>query len=336
MKLIGLYVENFGGLSRFSLDFNEGLTCILQPNGFGKTTIAEFIRAMFYGFPRKSKTLEKSRRQKYEPWGGGTFGGNLVFEHEGKRYRLERTFARNPKGDTFTVIDLDTNKKTDCFTEEIGQQLFGIDADSFERSTYLPQIHLDDTLATTSIQAKLSDLVEDTADVGNFDKAVAALKASRSALIPYRGSGGGVAETAAEITVLQQRLDDLAAQERGLDAQLETAAQAKQTAEKIRTQLKQLRQQLDTASSQEADRLLRQQYAQLQQRYDRCTERLALYRKKYPQGLPQEQELRSVQLAAERLKQMQVGMLLPDAEQLHVCRNLCAEYARLQDELQTL
>ena len=336
MKLTELYIENFGGLSHFSLDFSEGLTCVMQPNGFGKTTIAEFIRAMFYGFPRKSRTLEKSRRQKYEPWSGGTFGGNLVFEHGEKRYRLERTFARNPKGDTFALIDLDTNKKTDCFTEEIGLQLFGIDADSFERSTYLPQIHTDDTLATTSIQAKLSDLVEDSADVGNFDRAVAALKASRSALIPYRGSGGSVAETAAEITALQLQLEALTAQERSLYEQLESATQQEQTAEKIRIRLEQIGQALDAASSQEADRLLRQQYAQLQQRYDRCAERLAQYRKKYPRGLPPEEELHTAQLAAERLTQVQAEVQPPDEAQLRTCRNLCAEYTRLQSELQNL
>ena len=106
MKLISLYIENFGTLNRYSLDFTDGLTAITQPNGFGKTTLAEFIRAMFYGFPRKAKTLEKSKRQKYLPWNGGVFGGNLVFELEGRRFRMERTFGAVPKADTFSVIDM--------------------------------------------------------------------------------------------------------------------------------------------------------------------------------------------------------------------------------------
>ena len=123
MKLIGLYIENFGGLQKYSLNFEMGITSVIQPNGFGKTTLAEFIRAMFYGFPRKSKTLEKSLRQKYTPWGGGQFGGNLTFEYDGKHYRVERTFGANPKGDTFAVIDLETNRKTNLFPEELGQKL---------------------------------------------------------------------------------------------------------------------------------------------------------------------------------------------------------------------
>ena len=44
MKLISLYIENFGGLSRYELDFADGLTVIEAENGFGKTTLAEFIR----------------------------------------------------------------------------------------------------------------------------------------------------------------------------------------------------------------------------------------------------------------------------------------------------
>ena len=60
MKLISCYIENFGGLSQFSQEFGPGLTVIREDNGFGKTTLAEFIRAMFYGFPRKSpKQLSK-------------------------------------------------------------------------------------------------------------------------------------------------------------------------------------------------------------------------------------------------------------------------------------
>ena len=87
MKLIHLYIENFGGLHQYELNFSDGLTVIQEENGFGKTTLAEFIRAMFYGFPRKAKTLEKSRRQKYTPWQGGKFGGNLTFQLDGKDYR---------------------------------------------------------------------------------------------------------------------------------------------------------------------------------------------------------------------------------------------------------
>ena len=50
MKLIQCHIENFGGLSDVDFSFEDGLTVLYQPNGFGKSTLAAFIKAMFYGF----------------------------------------------------------------------------------------------------------------------------------------------------------------------------------------------------------------------------------------------------------------------------------------------
>ena len=91
MRLISCHISAFGGLRDYDLEFQPGLTVVAGPNGCGKTTLAEFLRAMFYGFPRTGgKDLNRDRRKKYLPWSGGTWGGNLVFEHEGVRYRAER------------------------------------------------------------------------------------------------------------------------------------------------------------------------------------------------------------------------------------------------------
>ncbi|MBQ3516575.1 MAG: AAA family ATPase, partial [Lachnospiraceae bacterium] len=49
MRLVSCYIENFGKLHRFSYDFQEGLNVICEENGWGKTTLAAFLKAMFYG-----------------------------------------------------------------------------------------------------------------------------------------------------------------------------------------------------------------------------------------------------------------------------------------------
>ena len=332
MKLIRLYVENFGGLSHYSLYFEKGITTVIEPNGFGKTTLAEFIRAMFYGFPRKSKNLDKSLRQKYAPWNGGQYGGYLEFEYEGRCYRIERTFGTNPKADTFSAIDLTANRKTNRFTEELGQELFGLDADSFERSTYLPQQRSETPLATVSIQAKLSNLVEDSADVGNYDKALAALKERRSAFVPYRGNGGIVAETAAQLTGLQLQLEELLTLETRLQLQLEAVQKAQQDLETIKQRQVQLEEAIETASRQETSNVLQQQYHQLQQRHRKVSERLAFYRKTYPRGLPSEQQLRCAETAAQHLAQAEATAPYPSKTQIDNCRKLCGEYTQAKKE----
>lgn len=336
MKLESLYIENFGGLHQYALDFETGITSLIQPNGFGKTTLAEFIRAMFYGFPRKSKTLDRSLRQKYTPWNGGSFGGNLTFAYQGQRYRMERTFGANPKGDTFAVIDLETGRKTNRFPEEIGQELFGLDAESFERSAYLPQLRESDAFLTASVQAKLSGLVEESGDVANYDKAMAALRAERSALQPYRGSGGAVAETAANISRLQLRLDTLYGQETRLGEVQETAVRERQTVERTRRELADLGQRLREAARREGDILRRRQYEQLCARHSGAEAAAYDIRRKYSGVLPQEDALRRAELAAERLEQSRKeGRKQPclSRSQLEECRRLWAEYEMLQSRL---
>ena len=50
MKLIRMHVDNFGCLHDFDYEFDEGVNVLLQDNGWGKTTMADFLKAMLYGF----------------------------------------------------------------------------------------------------------------------------------------------------------------------------------------------------------------------------------------------------------------------------------------------
>lgn len=206
MRLIECYVENFGCLSGYTLKFCEGLTVINEPNGFGKSTLAAFIKAMFYGFPKSVRSLDKNERKLYMPWNGGNFGGSLSFEHEGIKYRIERFFAAVPRQDKFMLYELEPFQESRRFGENIGVEIFGLDAESYEKSTYMPQIRVNGAFATTGIQAKLSDLVEENDDIYNFDKAYSILREKRIFFLPYRGNGGRINALRSEISRLQCRL----------------------------------------------------------------------------------------------------------------------------------
>ncbi len=355
MKLISLYIENFGGLSCYELQFESALTVIKAPNGFGKTTLAEFIRAMLYGFPRKAKALEKSKRQKYAPWGGGVFGGNLTFEHEGVPYRLERTFGATPKGDTFSLTDLRTNSKSSRFSEEIGIQLFGLDSDSFERSTYLPQVRDDGILTTAAIQAKLSDLVEDSSDIGNYDRAIDALKAKRSTFVPYRGSGGLAAQADGMVTKLQMQLDQALLQQRQLLSAQEDAARTEQEIRQMQADLERCQEELTAASEMAAIAARQRQYQELKDQCRQAAARLEAYQQRYPAGIPDEQALQVADAMADRLafltaqhtaarEDARLQWLpqehacfetrLPERDELEENRRKCGEYEALQAKIQ--
>ena len=102
MKLIACHINNFGKLSNLNINFNDGVNIINQPNGWGKSTLAAFLKAMLYGFDTKKEpgAFEKERKL-YKPWQGGTYGGELDFETGGVEYRIVRSFGLTEKQDDF-------------------------------------------------------------------------------------------------------------------------------------------------------------------------------------------------------------------------------------------
>ena len=156
-------------MQNFSYDFKDGLNTIKEENGFGKTTLATFIKSMFYGLDASKS--EKSERKRYKPWQGGNFGGNIEFELNGKQYRIERFFGTKASDDTFKIHDLSSNLESKDFSENIGEEIFKINKEGYERSTYIPQggiqIEMEDSLS-----AKLGNILESENDVNTSDEAI--------------------------------------------------------------------------------------------------------------------------------------------------------------------
>ena len=173
MLIKELYIENFGKLTKYRKSFTDGLNHFVEDNGFGKTTLSVFIKAMFYGFEENRRhSLDENDRKRYTPWQGGAFGGWLSFEVKGKNYRVERTFGSKSSEDTFDLYDLDTGTPSSDFSASLGEAIFGIDADGFERTVFLSEKNLSGKNTNPTISAKLSDLVGTEGDIGGFDDAI--------------------------------------------------------------------------------------------------------------------------------------------------------------------
>ncbi len=300
MKLISCYIENFGGLHQYSVNFEEGLTVIEAPNGFGKTTLAEFLRAMFYGFPRASKDLQKHPRQKYLPWQGGKYGGWLLFEQDGHRYRIERSFGEKPAQDKFKLMDEDTGRESAAYTANIGEELFGIDADAFQRSTYLPQNHEGGPLSTDSIRAKLGNLLEDTGDMAGYEKALTRLQDRRKLYELQRGSGGSIYRAQQQITALQQEIRTAEAKAPELEQLRADMEQAKAEQATAALDLKTIRNDISAAARLQADKALSEQYESITAQLADIAARQSALDDHYPMGLPSETELNEAEALLEQ------------------------------------
>lgn len=302
MKLLRCYIENFGTLHKFEISFKEGITVIKAPNGFGKTTFAAFIRAMLYGLPRGNRnSLEKDLRRKYSPWQGGRFGGCMEFELEGESYRVERFFGDRPAQDSFAVYYMPALRPSTRFTENLGVELFGLDAESFERSTCMAQLSETGNLSTDSIRAKLSNLVEDTGDVNNCEKAVASLRRARTKLMPYRGTGGEIEMADNRISELQSELASLTTVKETLPAIYEEIAELEKKAEDTEARMEGLRLEIMSSSEQKAEQLLAERKRGLSVRCEAAAAELDRLSAVYVNGMPSEREISLVSEAMDRL-----------------------------------
>lgn len=206
MRLLTCHVENFGKLSDFSYDFADGYNAVVLPNGAGKSAFAAFLRVMFYGFAGETKRTElEKERKRYQPWQGGTYGGQLTFTTDGKYYLLSRVFGKTAKGDSFRLQDANTLLDSADYTEQIGQELFGIDAESFMRTIYIGQAECATFAATDSVSAKLGNQMEETEDMASYDVANKKLADAINQLSDKR-STGKLAKLERETHVLAQEI----------------------------------------------------------------------------------------------------------------------------------
>lgn len=315
MKLLRCHIENFGVLSDFDFSFADGLTTICQSNGFGKSTFAAFIKAMFYGFPRTgARNVVENERRRYDPWQGGKYGGYLEFETQGTGYRVTRYFGKTAAKDTFSLLNLNNRQPSAAYSEKLGEELFRLDADSFARSTYVSQLSARDMEATTSIRTKLSNLVDDTNDLSNYDTAEKKLRDCRTKFRAYRGSGGMINEIREQYLTAENQ-KDLAEQQRPRLQEIveEIEELNKERAAKTNT-VHELREQFRLSSDQKARRFKQKRLAELREDVAGNRRNLEEMNARYSAGYPtfaeikaQQNNLSVIRQESEHLQQLNIS-----------------------------
>lgn len=199
MIIKSCYIENFGKFNDKTFEFTPSLNVIKEDNGWGKSTLAMFIRSMFYGLQYK-RTSKLYERNKYIPWQGGNFGGSLIFEIDSRQYRIERFFGEtNTKNDTFKLYNAKLNIESKDYSDKIGEEIFGVDCDSFDKSVF---IALDNKKPEISdkITERLNELVSKKKETCNIKDALDKLDKYSTEIAAKRGKGG-------ELNRLKENLD---------------------------------------------------------------------------------------------------------------------------------
>ena len=176
MKLISCHIDAFGKLKNVDVSFKENITSICEKNGYGKTTLASFIKAMFYGLGANARKNSKlTDRTKYQPFEGGKFGGELVFVSEKGKFKIRRIFNRTATLDEFYLYNAENNLKSDAYSSNIGRELFGVGKETFDATIFFGQKELPSEI-NDDIKASLSTGKLYGDDVDALSKAVEKIK----------------------------------------------------------------------------------------------------------------------------------------------------------------
>ena len=206
MKLLSLYIVGFGKFVNQSFDFSKDIVVIKQDNGWGKSTLADFIECMLFGLDNaRSKSVENNFRSKYAPFTGGAFGGSLTLSYGGKVYRIERQFGKTQASDRACVYD----ENNACLSatgkngESFGELLLKINRDSYRKSVYISQRATEERTLPVDIKTRLLSLLSVSKLDGNADIALEKLDQAERNLRAKRKPAKG------KLDSLDERIEEL-------------------------------------------------------------------------------------------------------------------------------
>ena len=277
MKLLSYHIENYGKLHDVDGVFNDTITCVCENNGFGKSTLASFIKAMFYGlatYTAKTKNFED--RQHFYPFSGGKFGGNITFEKDGKTYKIERFFdKKGNKNDELRVYC--NGSLCEDLGEEIGRTLFGLDEESFQKTVFITADEIE--IASTHVINERLNRSGDLGGEADFEEAIDALEKAKKNLKAARGNNDKISMKSARIHELTTQIENL----KDMGSSLETEYTERERLAKSLTALEK------EESVANAQAVIAEKWARLDgmtAQVESHEKTLSALKEKYPNGIP--------------------------------------------------
>lgn len=282
MRLKKLHVENYGGLCGLDMTFDTGINEVFESNGYGKTTLASFIKAIFYGLaPYRANGKDFNDRRKYYPFSGGKFGGNIEFGFNGDDYRIERFFGK--KSDVEDEMKVYKNAVlTDDLGAVPGLKVFGLDEESFLRTLFITS-EITEISSTSGINGLLGDFASDSFG-GDYETAISKLEAARKKYKAAKGNNDLISQTQAEITDLKTKIENIEKEGEALERFYSEIKEAEENE-------KQLGKILKDASGKNVEIEKWKTYDKMRADAEEKLERLKSFSEKYRNGLPEKTEI---------------------------------------------
>lgn len=311
MKLLRCHIDNFGVFHDYDMEFSDGLNVIMQENGWGKSTLTAFLKAMLYGFDsRRTRDITENERRRYIPWQGGKFSGTLDFEANGKQYRIQRSFGEVPRNDRCRVTELATGLPCPQTGNSVGEWLFHLDSEAFKRSVYIADTVFDAAKGRSGLHTRLNAVVSEANDIGKYDAAIAMLEQRRK-FYEKTGNRGEIAEISNKIVAYQQ-------EKRSFESMIHEISQIRSHMETLKAHLQ---------SIEEKIAVVRKEIAEEEARNQSIRATMKVYSE-------MQQQMKAIEKKLHTLLE-QAGGSIPDGAVLAETEKLLLAYDQLNERIQS-
>lgn len=288
MRLKSCHIINFGKFSDKDIFFDGGLTSICRENGYGKTTLAAFLEAMFFGMDSTRKNSKFNDRAHFCPFNGGAYGGNVVFEWKGNEYKIEREFDKTSNAKDLTRV-YKNGILCEDLADNIGEVIFEIDRESFERTVFLNGRDFE-LSSTDGINTKLKSFLEGNDDESSFESAIDRLEKKSKEYKKQRLSAGLIQDERETIQTLKEKISNLESVRSGLVEKYEKF-------EEYNKKIDDISEKIAVAQTKNVVLTKWTNYERMLDGISEKEERIAKIKELYPLGLPQPSEIEETENA---------------------------------------
>lgn len=203
MYIETIFIESFGSLSSISYDLTSGVNIFRGKNESGKSTLAAFIKFIFYGLCGNTPDAAMSEKERYTNWEHGVSGGSLVINTNGIRYRIERRVSPDT-AEYVKVIDLISG--TEVFAGKCpGEVFFGVGADIFSETAFSAQ-GSGSVVDSERMNTAIDNILLSGNESLNVKGAIAKLTLAKEALLSKDRKSGEISDMATEMENLESRI----------------------------------------------------------------------------------------------------------------------------------
>ena len=226
LRIEKVEINSFGKLKNTVLTPGKGMNVLTAPNESGKSTLAAFLKFVFYGFTDgRKKELAENDRKLYTPWDSPLTEGSVTLWVGEKQYRVFRSSSGTKE--TCTLTETATGRTLPA-GEVPGELLFGVSEEVFSRTLFFRQLTLPQSKDGV-LAEQLQNVAVSAEEQTSSKKAMERLTKAKNELKGRAGSGKipalerelATLESALETAKAERvRLEELRAEEEGHKALL--------------------------------------------------------------------------------------------------------------------